>query len=726
MIHCSRRNVLVASCVLTVIPMLTTSTSLVVAQDMNQDQSQASKPIDMLNDFIHFVLVARPDLADGSIQALLNSGISDADLYRLADEVDQDRFNDALLRAMRMDALADSAGELSVHIRRGRQDVARDPDEIAKNIKFLTGSARARMMAREALQAAGEYAVPQLLHVITAPGPQTLKTESQLMLVRIGRQAVTPLSVALPMLDTASQERICRILGDLKYQHAIPALHQLASNPGTLPRVATAAMDAYERLGGDPDATDVSLWLNIAEKYWTEEPSLTAWKGEELANVWSYDIQSGLMSTPVSSKIFDEVMAMRACRSALADDSNSQEGLALWIASNFRRSDQLPSGMTDPTYASTMREPMFYAVLAGADTAQRVLARAIADQNTPLVRHAVAALNSTAGGSNLWITDGQPAPLIAALTYPERRVRYDAALALGRALPTSTFEGAERVVPILSSAIRTGDERFAAVIASSEEDQKTIAANLRSMGFTVLPPHFNYDQLSSDLIGGVGIDLFAVMLPTSDLSATVSAVHNDPRVSASPLMLFVPTKQLDTVREDFAGDTRVGIMRLGLNNAQMTAAVNALVKANTGALITKQEADRYASASLRVLRDMAVSNSTAFDVSQAAPALLQMLNQRTGDLRLTAAETLSWIGTAESQSALLSAALDDQDGITKMILLGLVSNSAKRFGRMVGDSQVSRLTDLVKTADGELATAAAQTHGALNLPASNAVDFIVK
>jgi len=163
-----------------------------------------------------------------------------------------------------------------------------------------------------------------------------------------------------------------------------------------------------------------------------------------------------------------------------------------------------------------------------------------------------------------------------------------------------------------------------------------------------------------------------------------------------------------------------------LNNAQMTAAIQALVRANTGALITKPEADRYASASLRVLRDMAVSNTTAFDVSQSAPALLQTLNKGTGDLRLTAAETLSWVGTTDAQSALLSAALDEQDGITQIILLGLVSNSAKRFGRMVGDSQVKRLTELVRTSGGALATAAAQTHGALNLPASNAVEFIVK
>ncbi len=691
------------------------------AQDNEADNSKQ-----LLEDFIHYVLIARPDLADGAARALLDSGITDADLYRLSDEVDPARYKDALLRSMRMDALSDVAGQLDVHVRRGRQDVARDYDEIARNIALLVSNARAKQMAREALRSAGEYAVPQLLHAITSPSTsQVMKTEARSMLVIIKRQAVTPLCAALPNLDPVSQERVCQILGEIQYPHAIPTLHDLATDTSTQPAVKSAASRAVERLGGDLSADSRALWHALAEEYWAEAQSLVAWPGEETANVWDYDTQNGLYPTSVPLDIFGEVMAMRSTATALQRNPESLDSLGLWIAANFRRSDQLDKEASDPTYAAGRRAPMFYAVLAGPNAGQNVLARANRDLNTQLARHAIASLNDTAGGANLWAADGQPSPLIGALTFPERRVRYDAALALGAALPANGFAGAERVIPILANTIRTGGERFAAVIAQSPEDQRTMAANLRNMGFSVLPPRSDYRELATDLIGTVGIDLFAIMLPTSELEGAVSSIQHDPRVSASPVMLMVPGSDERTTSQAFAGQRQVGVMRLGLNEAQSTNAILNLVEANVGTLITADEADRYAAKALQTLRDIAVSNTSAFDVSQAAPALVEALDNYTGDLRMTAAITLSWIDTAECQQALLRAALRESDEFDQLILLGLTSDSARRFGSQVSDSQIRRLATLVHDATGPTATAAAQTHGALDLPASSAVPFIL-
>jgi len=698
------------------------------AQDVApaHDASQ-NGPVNLLEDFIHYVLVANPELADGSARALFDSGISDADLYRLLDQVDADRFEDALQRAMRMDALADVAGQLDTRIRSGRRDVARDPAEIARNIALLSGSARARMMAREALKSAGEYAVPQLLHLIIGPSSQKQKTDARLVLIEIGRQAVSPLATSLPSLDPVSQERACQILAELQYRHALPALHDIAVNPATQPSVAEAANSAFLSLDGDPAATSTDLWLELAEEYWSEAMSLVAWPGEDTANVWQYDVQNGLYATPVPSEIFAEIMVMRSAKSALTADRDSLPALALWIAANFRRSDQLPGGLQDPIN-NDLRSPAFYAVLAGPDADQLVLARAINDLSTPLARHAIAALRDTAGSANLWAAGDQAAPLIDALTFPERRVRYDAAMALGLALPNTQFEGSERVVPIFASAIRTGSRRFAAVIADKPEDQRAIASNLQAMGFSVLPPRTKYSEIANDLIGTVGVDLFAVMQPSARFAGTINSIHNDSRVSASPIMLLVPGTELDNVRdqirEQFEGDRRIGFVRLGLNQSQMTKAVTNLVERNAGPMITAEEADRYAADALRILRDIAVSNTPAYHVTQASPALVEALDSYTGDLRMTAAQTLSWIGTAEAQQALLRAALNENQDVPKMVLLDLVSDSARRFGSMIDDSQLRKLSALVENATGALSTAAAKTYGALNLRGAAAVRFI--
>lgn len=720
MIKGSRRHAVITA----LLVMLLSSFAFNVAP---AQEASPNKPVNLLEDFIHYVLVASPELADGSARVLFDSGISDADLYRLLDQVEKKRFEDALQRAMRMDALAEVAGQLDTRIRNGRRDVARDPAEIARNIQLLSGSARARMMAREALKSAGEYTVPQLLHLVVGPSSQKQKTDARLVLIEIGRQAVSPLSAALPHLDPVSQERVCQILSELRYRHALPALYDLAVNPDTQPSVADAANSAFLSLDGNPDATSTDLWLELAEEYWKEAKSLIAWPGEETANVWQYDIQNGLYATPVPSEIFAEIMVMRSAKSAITADHDSLPALGLWIAANFRRSDQLPSGLQDPIN-NDLRSPAFYAVLAGPDADQLVLARAINDLSTPLARHAIAALRDTAGSANLWAAGDQVAPLIDALTFPERRVRYDAAMALGLALPNTSFDGSERVVPILASAIRTGSRRFAAVIADDPEDQRAIASNLRTMGFSVLPPRADYSEIANDLIGTVGVDLFAVMQPSARLAGTINSIHNDSRVSASPIMLMVPGTELDNVRDQirqqFEGDRRIGFVRLGLNQSQMTKAATNLVERNAGPMITADEADRYAADSLRILRDIAVSNTSAFQVAQASPALVEALDSYTGSLRMTAAQTLSWIGTAEAQQALLRAALNENQDVPKIVLLNLVSDSARRFGSMIDDSQLRKLSALVENATGALSTAAAKAYGALNLRGAAAVRFI--
>lgn len=416
---------------------------------------------------------------------------------------------------------------------------------------------------------------------------------------------------------------------------------------------------------------------------------------------------------------------MRSSRKALEADRRSDAALSLWIASNFRRSDQLGEDEMDPTYGSEMRAPIFYAVASGPEISQLILARANNDMNSRLARHAINALHRTAGGSSLWMSFDRPTPLVDSLSFPERRVRYDAALALGQALPLESFPGSDRVVPILASAIRTGAETFAAVIADNEENRRSLAANLRSMGFTVLPPRGRYEEARADLARTEGLDLFVLMTSPSQLLETVSRVRSDLRLSATPVLAVVSGPELNTVRDMFESDQRLQVIRAGVSEEQMANSILALIRETTGELMTEEEADQYAAESLQTLRDIAVRNTPAFHITDAEAALLDALDEFEGDLRLVAAETLSWIGTADSQQKLLDAALNETDELTQAALLDYVSDSAKRFGAYVEDRQVSRLLELVREGSGVAATAAAQAHGALNLPVSNVTPFII-
>lgn len=697
--------------------------SNVVAQSTGQEAK--SKESDLLEDFIHYVLVARPELAHSAAQALIESKISDADLYVLVDDSGiGKRLDDALVRAGRIAELEEVAGALQIRLNKGRIDMARDSDEIARHIQNLVGTPRGRLLAEQALRSAGEYAVPQLLGVLTGANSTELKARCTQVLLNIGRQAVTPLSVALPHVDPVTQERLCNILGQISYIHAIPALGTLMGDSKTTPAVRAAARSAATSLGAVIDAEPTDMWNSLAELYWGESQSLIAWPTEATNNIWFYRPSSGLFAVPVPTSIFSEVMAMRCSESALRQSADSLDALSMWIAANFRRGDELGDGV-DPTYGPDRRGPLFYAVASGPAACQMVLQRANRDLNARLARHAIEALNGTAGGSSLWLGNNRPSPLIASLQFPERRVQYDAALALGRALPMDSFDGADRVVPILASAIRTGDERFAAVLADNEEDQRSLASNLRDMGFTVLPPRATFEGARADISAAPAVDLFVLMISPDRVAETIASIQSDERISASPIAALVAAQDVPKVRNQFEGNRRVSVIRLGLQQAQMQTALQSLIGRTTGDLITTQEADAYASESLHVLRDIAVRNSAAFDIKRAETALVEALSTYSGELRLTAAQTLAWVNGSRAQSALLTAALGETDEAVQVALLDFVAQSARRFGSYASDAQIKSLINLVKSSTGPVGTAAAQAHGALNLPASNMVPLIV-
>ena len=325
-----------------------TLASNVVAQSTGQPPK--TREASLLEDFVHYVLVARPELAYSAAQALVESEISDADLYMLVDESGiGKRLDDALVRAARIAELESVAGSLQVRLNKGRIDLARDPDEIARHIQNLIGTPRGRLMAEEALRAAGEYAVPQLLDILTGANSAELNARCTQVLLNIGRQAVAPLSVALPRVDAVTQERLCDILGQINYIHAVPALGTLMADAKTTPTVRTAARRAADRLGAVIDTPPAEMWNALAELYWGESESLIAWPTEVSNNIWFYKPGSGLYAVPVPTGIFSEVMAMQCSENALRLSSDSLDALSMWIAANFRRSDELGDGV-DPTY----------------------------------------------------------------------------------------------------------------------------------------------------------------------------------------------------------------------------------------------------------------------------------------------------------------------------------------------------------------------------------------
>ncbi len=686
--------------------------------------AQNETPQQLLEDFVHYLKVAKPELAVGYGQRLLESGVTDAELAEIVDESDRrvTRFDSAIGRALLNPQLEPIAAEVARRVEQGRRDLARDGQRIDEAIEMLIGTQRQRLLAAGRLRAAGEYAVPGLLKRITDGHDDKLKLACQNMLREIGLPAVAPLSAALLEIDPRSQQTVCDTLGDIGYSHAGPFLRdlRLASTDGPVRESAERAFSKLQVFENDLSR----LYGVLAHQYYNAESALTPYPADPTNNAWSYDAFVGLVPTPVPTSIFHEVLAMRFSAKALAFDSMNRQSLALFVAANLKRENELGGDESDPVYGESAYTPGFFATVFGTQVCLDVLGLAIDTTDTPLVRDAIASLAQTTGGSNLFSQGDGRQPLLEALAYPDRRVQYDAALTLARALPTTGFEGDYRVVPTLASAVRTGAQSFAMVVADDPENRRQAVTALEKMGFTIAGAEASVAALGGAVADAPGIDLVLVRLNSADATRqAVNEIHGMTKTGAAPILALVGAVDVPEIKREFQSDTRVHVARPGIGDEAFAATVEALLRRASGGRMTEAEAEAYAFESLGALEDIAISCSPAYQIVDAESSLLDALDARTGRARLLVAGILARIDTERAQRSLMDAALAASDG-ERVDLLDAAADSVKRFGNRAEQHHIRALLDLIANNGGSTAEAAARVHGAMNLPSTDAVLLI--
>jgi hypothetical protein len=697
---------------------------------------------DLLDDFEHYTLIANYDLAAAKGQELLSRSPKNSDLVKLVESGGSDsikKFTDATQRALRNQQSAPVAAALTKAYETGILERARNPDQIAKNIQDLLGNARTRELARTRLQAAGEYAMPQLLEAMLGNNPR-LAAESQMVIRDMGRQAVTPLCVAMMKVPGAQQELLADVLGLINYRASVPYLSDVAQTTN-VQAVRTAANRAIDRLGGTGGADTPTLYRSLAEAYYNEKSELTSFPGEEHQLLWSYNpAAGGLIPTAIRTPVFHEAMAMNLLQRGMELESSSGGGvnpetLALWVAANFHREIQTPQAYVNPAYpvagaaapgAAAMRSAEYFGVASGADIAQRVLSRALDNRDTMLARKALAAAEQTAGGRNLWGGGGGRNPLLEAINYPNRRVQYEAALALAAAQPQNPFAGSDRVVPTLASSIRGASTQYAVVVANDAETYQGMRRTLTGLGYTVMPQGRTLSDLEQSIAEAPAVDLIVGYGMSGDkVPALIEQVRGWAKISATPVLVLTNPESFVAVRHRYENDAGVAIRQTGVTGDALNKAISDLVNTASGGPISEQEARQYGQRALSALRDLAVSGNQVLNVSDATLPLIGALGDAASPARMQVADILSRIGQDRAQRAVMDAALATK-GQDRVALLGMVSESAKRFGNKLEVRQVQQLVEIAgKGADDE-ATAAASLMGALNLPNNELVNLIIK
>lgn len=417
---------------------------------------------------------------------------------------------------------------------------------------------------------------------------------------------------------------------------------------------------------------------------------------------------------------------MRTAERALRLDPTDRSVMALWIAANFSREIDSPEGYLNPVYGADRRSAEYFAIGAGAETTNQVVARGLADRDTPLALRAISSVQKTAGSRTLW-GEGSGGPMLEALRYPNRRVQYEAALALGLAQPRVSFTGSQRVVPLLAGAVKDAAARHAIVMTGRDrESYDRLRTVLERDGYEVLPPaEGGLGDIQAAIGERPGIDLVVMALPLEASINTISQIRSDEALAVSPVLTMLTPAELEPMRRRFVRDQSIAIRRVGVNDSQISETVSSLVQRASGGPIEADEAARFADRSLAVLRDLAVAENAVLDVRDASVPLVQVLEERSGRVALDVAEVLAHVDEARAQIAIMERVLSETDLDQQVALLEKVADSGKRYGNLLEDRLVRRLVRLAQDEDQRLSTQAVATVGALGLPNDNMLPMIL-
>ncbi len=683
------------------------------------------------DDYNHYVRIALPGLAAGSAGNLMNM-VNDEQLLAVVEAGDYaDYETSTFLLAAKIETLRDVTGQLAGRIQAARIAQSRDPERIAADIALLAGTQRQRHNAILRLRAAGQIAAPQLLDVLNDEDKAKLVPHVLTAMVELGKPLVYPLSEALLQLEPVQMGQVAQVLANIGYPRALPYIKQVLERSETdehSAKVLQVAFDLLTRAANTPaDISASELFLRLGHKSYDAGTKGKSLPGYDPATdegiIWTYTPRTGLAPTRVPATIFADVATMHAAERALELDPLLDQALSLWLASNLRRENRLEPGQIDPSHTKR-HKAMYYAVMAGPLRLHDVLNMALEAWDTELALDAINALQATAGTDALINHQGATQPLITAISYPDRRVRFNAAYVMTQTRPTDSFDGSHRVVSVLAEAARQTEQRHALALGRDQDTTNRLVVQLGDLDYRVLSGT-SLDQVIEAVNAGPGIDLIVIDLGATATSDVIAESLKSYKLAGVPILALGDEAGQASLALQFKDSPRLHAAVRADAAETLRGEVEQAAAAMAGAPISADEADVFAATALRLLREVALGSSPTYDVTDAEPTLIAALKDKREQMVVLAGRVLELIDTQQSQLAIAQAALDiERAQDVRISLLGNLAQSTKQFGNKLGRIQNDRVLELVRTADGELATAAAAAHGAMTLPTANAVKLI--
>jgi len=707
------RFLAVVRAALTVLAVFTCSAH---AQEAETAPGEAGKKLrSNWDDMLHFIRLAKPQIARTYGDAVLAEG-TPRQIYKLSVEVK--RSHVVLTRGMGLKGLKETIVAIRKKINEGWMEFRSDAGEIKRMIGKLGGNLRAFERARIYLIQSGEFAQPQLLQTLADPSTSALVVE-RIASILPGPQkgAVRGLAEALQSKNLRLLQHVAGALGDIQYGHAMPHLKEVLARKDltdSVRKVVTAALISCN--GGDKSVLQTplaKLYYDVAVGYYYRAESLLPDSRNEMANVWHF--RNGIAGyKPVPPEIFCDIYAMRMARKALQADPKFSPAVSLWLAAYLRREIDLPEGKTDPLLPEEQGTAGDYVRAAGAKYAQQVLHRALRDGHSGVAIGAVKALRDVAGTKNLvqLIEGGEAQPLVSAMIYPDRRVRFLAAEVLALAMPAEQYSGHRVVLPVLNDALRAGTAPRALLIGATGKTLNALKDALRAAKYDVIAAADTVGALKAARIAG-GVDV-AMLVDPKRAGTGIELIREEPGMATLPIIVTAAGRAFTELAK---ADGKIVLVP---PTAGPSAVVAAAPKASAMALgkpLTAEEASDWAVRAAKTIRLLGLTGNAVYRIERSEKTLMDALKDPRSEVRIAAASALAVMPGEKPQQAIAALANSDAGPQVRIGTYTSLAESARRFGNQLTKDQSQGVVDVVNSkSDKSVRHAAAQALGALDLP----------
>jgi hypothetical protein len=640
----------------------------------------------------------------------------------------------ALLRWQSADAKMKTVATQVIDVlNKGRFARRQNPEFIAMNIKRLDQGERAFSLAMQQLSNSGELAVPQLVAILMSQKPEDVQTHDVVRraLISLGASALNPLLAATQMdPNDPALTTICGILGEIDYKNAVqPYLVALARNPQSSNQVKQAATSALARLrAASPNSNAGDLFYGLADAFYYGRSSIQPDPRSPKAFIW-YWVDRGLSYKAVPPQIFNDIMAMRETEHALRQQpapSSPDQSVALWLAANIRRGIDLPAGEPDPTRMPDEPQAHYYNVAEGARYLNVVLDRSLKD-NTPtsaaVALAAIKSLQGIVGQSNLF-SGGQGDPLVRAMRFSDRQVRFEAAFALAAALPQRPFQGQELVVPLLAEAVSQSGSSGVLIIAP-QNDRARLASELKN--YSTAGGNDSASAIAeSTSIPAVDVILMSEDMGNPEVSHAIDLASQNPRLARAAKLIIVHSLASPWARMS-VNDPTISYTQATGGESLVNSIEQARKKAG-GLPMDSGSASDFSLRAANLLARLAISRGQVFNLNVAEPMLLSALGDKRPEIVQAVGEAVALINSPRSQGALADrASAAATPAPIRISLYRSLATSAKFHGNHLDGNQVNDLQQVVTSEKNlDIRSAAAEARGALNLSAQSVQPLILQ